>query len=199
MSTSLRNHPSFKYLIQRCFPLDFGTFTFIRKVSIGRFSNKSNIGIKLEFEESGYDGDSSDNMVFTFRCIRENNIYNLDSNVIYEQRWVVPYDYEYIMRNVDQEVKILMETMDEMNECSHCGVYIFLETAIDDKCFSCGLQNIYDEINSDSTCTICLQSVGYGTVKKCKNKHLMHSYCFIKYNFETNKDLCPLRCGSIIE
>ncbi len=199
MNSSIRNHPSFKYLIQRCFPSHFGTYSFIRKVYLGNFFNKHKWNIRLEIEESGYDNEDNDHMIFVFHCIREGNLYNVDSNVLYELSWKVPQDYEYIMKNVDKEIKKLMKLMDDIHECQHCGKYIFTESSFEEKCFLCGMQSLYDDVNSDKSCSICLQPVGYGYIKKCKNKHFMHSYCFIKYNLETNKDLCPLRCGSIIE
>ena len=105
----------------------------------------------------------------------------------------------YIMKNVDDQLKEFMKKVNQINQCIHCGQYIHYEHTVENKCFNCALQNIYDEVNSDKNCCICLESVGYGSIKKCKNNHYMHPYCFIKYNLETNKDLCPLRCGSIIE
>lgn len=192
--SSLRNHPSFQYLIQKCFPDQFGTFTFIKKVYIGHFTNYLGWNLQMEVEECGYE-EEDDSMIFIFRCLRDNS----SSNIIYEQKWTVPYDYEYIMKYVDIELTKFMKKLHEVNECQHCGTFIFSESSFDDKCFQCGIQNIYDSTNSESQCSICLQSIGYGYIKQCKNKHYMHSYCFIKYNLETNKELCPLRCGSIIE
>lgn len=197
--SSLRNHPSFKFLIQKCFPRDFGTFSLTRSVYIGHFHNRHQWSLKMEVEECGYDTELSDNLVFKFRCFRDDDRYHIDENMIYEQKWVVPYDYEYIMKHVDYQLTKFLKRIHQINQCIHCGKYIYDEISFDDKCFSCGLQNIYNTENSEYMCSICREPVGYGYYKKCKNNHLMHTFCFIKYNIETNKDLCPYRCGSIIE
>lgn len=197
--TSLRDHPSFKFLIQKCFPRHFSTFSFIRKVYIGHFYNQHNWSLKLEVEECGYDDENSDNMVFMIRCYRDDDLYHVDDNMIYEQKWVVPCDYEYIMKNVDEQLKQFMKKVHQIYQCIHCGKYIHEEESFDDKCFTCGIQNIYNQENSELICCICREPVGFGYYKKCKNNHFMHTFCFIKYNTQTNKDLCPFRCGSIIE
>ncbi len=192
--TSLRNHPSFQFLIQKCFPNDFGTFSFIHTVYIGHFFNNRGWNLKMEIEECGRD-EESDQLIFMFHCFRENRT----CDKIYEYKWTTPFDYEYIMKNIDSQLKQFMKKINEISQCSHCGEYIQQEHNVENKCFTCALQNIYDEVNSDKQCSICLEAIGYGCVKKCKNNHLMHKYCFIKYNTETNKNICPLRCGSIIE
>lgn len=196
--TSLRNHPSFKFLIQRCFPRDFGTFSFTKKVYIGHFYNHHDWSLKMEVEEGGFD-EHDNNMIFMFRCFRDDDVYHVDDHLIFEHRWVVPCDYEYIMKHVDEQLKQFMTKVHEINQCIHCGKYICSDVSFEDKCLSCGIQNIYNETNSDDICCICREAVGFGYYKKCKNNHLMHTFCFIKYNIETNKDLCPYRCGSIIE
>lgn len=196
---SLRNHPSFKFLIERCFPRSFNTFSFTKNVYIGHFYNRHNWSLKMEVEECGYDDEMSDNMIFMFRCYRDDDVYHVNENLIYEQKWVVPSDYEYIMKYVDEQLKQFMKKVHEINQCSHCGKYIYSDISFEDKCLSCGIQNLYNLENSEHICSICHDSVGYGHYKKCKNNHLMHTFCFIKYNIETNKDICPFRCGSIIE
>jgi len=196
---SVRNHPSFKYLIQRCFPLNFGQYTFVKKVQLGHFQNKQKWKLKLEIEECGYEDESSDNMIFTIRCIREDDIYIIDSNIILEEDWVVPYDYEYIMKNIDEKMSSFLKQLHETIQCLHCGLYISNDHIFDNKCFNCGIQNLYDSENSRFCCSICMESIGFGNVKKCKYNHYMHCYCFIKYNTETNKDICPMRCGSNVE
>lgn len=196
---SLRNHPGFKLFIQKCFPLSFGTIDFSRKVSIGSFTNAYKWLLKLEIEECGYYDDSTDNMLFLIRCYREDDCYTINNNIIYEQEWNVPYDYEFIMNDIDKQMSKFMNQIHDINQCYHCGNYITLNTSFENKCITCGLQSMYDEITSDKNCSICLEPIGYGKYKKCKNKHLMHLFCFIKYNIQSNKDICPLRCGSIIE
>lgn len=196
--TSLRNHPSFKYLIQRCFPRTFCSFSFIKKVFIGHLKNSKQWNLKIEIEECGYENEVNDNLVFNLKCIRDDDIY-MTNNIIYEQKWIVPYDYEYIMKNIDNEMSDFLKKIHELDQCLHCGMYVYNEIAFEDKCLSCGLQNLYDKENSESICTICMESIGYGKVKTCNNKHMMHIFCFIKYTTETNKDVCPLRCGSLIE
>lgn len=197
--TSLRNHPSFQFLIQKCFPQEFGTFSFIRKVYIGHFYNQFGWNLKMEIEECGRDDEENDNLVFMFYCFRENDMYDIGTKKIYEFKWTVPFDYEYIMKHVDGQLKDFMKKVNDISQCLHCGHYIHSEITIDNKCFSCAMQNIYDDANSDKRCSICLDPIGFGNIKKCKNNHFMHTFCFVKYNLETNKDLCPLRCGSIIE
>lgn len=194
--TSLVKHPSFKLLIDNCFA---DTYSFDRKVNIGNFFNKHLWNLKVEIEECANDVRYTNKFIFMFRCFRENNLYQMNDNLIYEQKWIVPNDYEYIIKYVDYQFAIFCKKIHQINQCIHCGKYIYDEIAFEDKCFSCGLQCIYNTENSDYICSICRDPVGFGYYKKCKNNHLMHTFCFMKYNIESNKNICPYRCGSIIE
>ncbi len=191
--SSLVNHPLLKNLINNCFARNF-TFSLTRKVNLGNFFNKHNWKLNVEIEECGYDTQLPDNIIWIFRCFRNDN-----ETIIYEEKWIIPYDYDYIINNIDEKFSCFVQKIHQIHQCIHCGKYIYDEIAFEDKCYACGLQCIYNTHNSEYICSICRDPIGYGFYKKCKNNHLMHIFCFTKYTVELNKNLCPYRCGSIIE
>ncbi len=192
MNLNFHDHPSFKYIVKSCFLTNSNNY----KIYLGSFVNKRKWQIRFQMEKKVVD----ENIILSMTFIRNDSLSDIASDIIYQYDWSVPYNYDYILNNINKEINRLMKIMDDVNECQHCGKYIFIESSFDDKCFSCGLQNIYDEINSEHICPICLQSIGFGKTKKCKNKHHMHPFCYIKYcNYQTNKNICPFKCGSVIE
>lgn len=196
---SLQNHPKLKLFIQKNFPRQFNNIVCDDDILwVGDFNSQQKWNLRLEIEENGYYDDTSEELIYTFTCLRTDCLYHIEPHIIYAEDWIVPHNYDYIMKHIDIQMKNFMTVIHNMTQCLHCGEYITLQNSFDNKCISCGLQTIYDE-NTGNMCSICLEPVGCGKIKQCKNKHYMHYFCFIKYNFNSNKNKCPLRCGSIIE
>lgn len=160
---------------------------------IGQFSINEDTFIKLKIKRNE-------------RCIYF-YIKNIETKQLIAEQKVkcIGVSDEEIFKKCCDKINAILKICHSLQCCQKCGrsfgypcsrMKFFNYGFKNQMCSDCGMQNVYDTLYSDITCSVCQDSVGFGIDDKSicgDERHKLHSFCRKKIENNT----CPLcRKGS---